>query len=112
MCNASEVYHEVFAAARSAVKTDTSADFAQPGYGNFCFGRRKVDSILDYSPQDSGAAQYSVTYHYSVPAPEWANNAEIKTAFPQVGRDVAGANASAMLTKTDNGWAVGRVSEQ
>ena len=89
-----------------------TAESAQPGYGNFCFGRLKVDSILAYSPEDSGATQYNVTYHYSVPAPDWASNAEIKTAFPQVGRDVAGANASATLTKTDNGWAVGKVSQQ
>lgn len=85
---------------------------AQPGYGNFCFGRRKVDSILAYSPETSGATQYSVTYRSTVPVPDWANNAEIKTAFPQVGRDVAGANASATLTKSGEGWTVEKVSQQ
>ena len=88
-----------------------TADSAQPGYGNFCLGTRKVDSILAYSPSDPDAAQYSVNYHYSVDAPDWANKPEIKTAFPQIGADIAGNNATATLVKTDSGWNVQNVNK-
>jgi hypothetical protein len=88
-----------------------TAETAQPGYGNFCLGTRKVDSILDYSPPDANATQYSVNFHYSVPAPEWAKNPEINTAFPQIGRDLAGNNATAKLVRTDSGWNVTNVTE-
>jgi len=92
-------------------RTYWTAETAQPGYGNFCLGTRKVDSILAYSPADSDAPQYTVNFHYSVSAPDWANNPEIKTAFPQIGRDIAGENASATLVKTDSGWNVQNVSQ-
>jgi hypothetical protein len=88
-----------------------TTDSAQPGYGNFCLGTRKVDSILAYSPTDPDAAQYTVNYHYSVEAPDWANKPEIKTAFPQAGRDIAGDNATATLVKTDSGWNVQNVTK-
>jgi hypothetical protein len=88
-----------------------TADTAQPGYGNFCLGTRKVDSILAYSPPDSDAPQYIVNYHYSVDAPDWAKQPEIKTAFPQIGRDVAGENATATLVRTDSGWNVEKVAQ-
>jgi hypothetical protein len=87
-------------------RKEWTADSAQPGYGNFCLGTDKVDSIVAYAPAESGAARYTVNYHYSVNAPDWADNAEIKAAFPQAGKAISGADASATLTKTDNGWAV------
>jgi hypothetical protein len=90
-------------------RTFWTADTAQPGYGNFCLGTRKVDSILAYSPPDSDAPQYIV--NYSVDAPDWANQPEIKTAFPQIGRDVAGENATATLVRTDSGWNVEKVAQ-
>jgi hypothetical protein len=90
-------------------RTYWTADSAQPGYGNFCLGTRKVDSILAYSPPDPDAGQYSVNYHYSVSAPDWGNNPEIKTAFPQIGRDIAGDSATATMVKTDSGWSVQNV---
>jgi len=88
-----------------------TANAAQPGYGNFCLGTRKVDSILAYSPADSSAAQYTVNYHFSVAAPDWANNPEIKTAFPKIANDIAGSNATATISKTDAGWQVGNVKD-
>lgn len=88
-----------------------TANSAQPGYGNFCLGTKKVDSILAYSPAESGATQYNVNYHYSVTAPGWANNAELKTAFPQIDRDISGTNGSAVLSKTDAGWQVGNIKD-
>lgn len=92
-------------------RTDWTANSAQPGYGNFCLGTRKVDSVTSYSPPDAGAAQYTVNYHFSVSASDWAKNPEISSAFPQVGRDIAGSDASATLSKTDAGWQVGNVKD-
>lgn len=88
-----------------------TASSAQPGYGNFCLGTRKVDSILAYSPQDANAPTYTVNYHFSVPAPDWANNAEIKTAFPKIANDIMGTNATARITRTDAGWQVASVQD-
>lgn len=82
-------------------------DQTQPGYGNFCFGHPEVASIDGYTPGNDSATQYTVTYHYSVTLPAWANSTEIKTAFPKLGAETSGAQtASASLTKSNDGWLV------
>ena len=84
-------------------------DPTQPGYGNFCFGHFEVISVDGYTPAaNTNGTQYSVTYHYSVTGlPDWANSAEIKTAFPKIGSDASGQQiATANLAKSDNGWQV------
>ena len=84
-------------------------DQTQPGYGNFCFGRREVTSIDNYTPSDNAdASQYSVTFHHAVTGlPDWANSTEMKTAFPKLAADTSGqAVATATLVKSDNGWQV------
>jgi hypothetical protein len=88
-----------------------TADQTQPGYGNFCYGIAKVASVDSYSPPDNtDATQYSVTYHYSLIPPDWANTAEMKTAFPKVAADSSGQQtATASLTKSNDGWLVGSV---
>ncbi len=86
------------------------ADASQPGYGNFCLSAPQVNTIDSYSPNNADAAQYTVIYHYSVNLPEWANNAEIKTAFPRVANDGGGVAATATLTRSSNGWQVQNVS--
>ncbi len=88
-----------------------TADPAQPGYGNFCYGIAKVTTVDSYSPPDNpDATQYSVTYHFSVTPPDWANSAELKTAFPNVAADSSGQQiATASLTKSNDGWLVGSV---
>jgi hypothetical protein len=91
-------------------RSDWTADPSQPGYGNFCFGHPKVNSIDSFTPNTGGAAQYSVDYHVAVSLPSWANNAEIQTAFPTVAALGAGQPATATLTKTPSGWQVGNVS--
>lgn len=92
-------------------RKEWTADSTRPGYGNFCLGTDKVDSILSTTPSNSGAGQYRVNYHYSLSAPDWAKKPEIENAFPQVGRAVEGSTASATLTKTDSGWSVENVSQ-
>jgi hypothetical protein len=86
------------------------ADPSEPGYGNFCFGHPKVNSIDSFTPDTGGATQYSVNYHYGVTLPSWANNAEMQTAFPSVAALGAGQSATATLIQTGNGWQVQSVS--
>jgi hypothetical protein len=88
------------------------ADPSQPGYGNFCFGSPEVSSIDGYNPpNDNGAAQYSVTYHYGVHLPDWANSAEMQSAFPKLATLSSNQQtATATLNKSDNGWQVAGVN--
>lgn len=86
-----------------------TADPAQPGYGNFCYGNPEVTTIDSYLPADNPeASQYTVSFHLAVKsAPGWANSAEMKTAFPKVAADTSGSQtATADLSKGENGWQV------
>jgi hypothetical protein len=87
------------------------ADQTQPGYGNFCFGHLQVSSIDNYTPADPDAVRYSVTYHVGLSGvPDWANSAEMKTAFPKIVSDNNGQRvATANLVKGENGWQVENV---
>jgi hypothetical protein len=86
-----------------------TADPNQPGYGNFCYGHRKVTSIDNAPPaSDQPGSTITVNYHYTVTGlPAWAGAAETQTAFPQI---QSAANtpqpASATLTNTTSGWQV------
>jgi hypothetical protein len=83
-------------------------DPSQPGYGNFCYGHRKVSSIDSYTPTSSEpGATTTVQYHYTfADAPAWASAAETQTAYPRVQQDLSPTPkaASANLTNTSNGW--------
>lgn len=85
-----------------------TADATQPGYGNFCYGHRKVSSIDSYTPTNSEpGATTTVQYHYTfADAPAWASAAETQTAYPKVQEDLSATPkaASANLTNTSNGW--------
>jgi len=86
-----------------------TADAAQPGYGNFCYGHPQVTSIDSFAPADNpDASQFSVTYHDQVTSvPDWANSPEMRTAFPKIATDTSGAQtATANITKSENGWQV------
>jgi hypothetical protein len=88
-----------------------TADPNQPGYGNFCYGHRKVASIDSNSPtSDQPGATVSVNYHYTLTGlPDWANAAETRTAFPQLRASDTPQPATATLTNTSNGWQVSSV---
>lgn len=89
-----------------------TADQAQPGYGNFCYGHLKVSSIDGYTPSDNpDATSYSVAYHYKVSdLPDWAKSTEMQTAFPRIAAAASGDDtATANLTKSSDGWQVGGV---
>jgi len=89
-----------------------TADATQPGYGNFCYGHPEVTSIDGFTPPDDpDSTQFIVNYHYSVAhLPDWANNPEIKTAFPKMASDTNGQEtATATLVKSGNGWSATNV---
>ncbi|WP_263408776.1 hypothetical protein [Terriglobus tenax] len=84
-----------------------TADSSQPGYGNFCYGHRKVSSIDSNTPtNDQPGATTSVAYHYTLDSvPDWAKAAETQTAFPSIQTALAGPrSATATLTNTTQGW--------
>lgn len=86
-----------------------TADVQQPGFGNFCYGHRKVESIDRSTPTTSDVgATTQVNYHYSFSdAPGWATAAETQNAYPQIRADLDGPQMGlATLTNTSNGWAV------
>jgi hypothetical protein len=84
-----------------------TADASQPGYGNFCYGHDEVTSIDSYSPEADNATQYTVAYHYQLGGvPDWANSAEMKTAFPKLNAMGAPQAATATLVKSNDGWLV------
>lgn len=93
----------------SSGRSAWTADTTQPGFGNFCYGHRKVSTIDSATPTTSDVgATTQIAYHYTFSdAPSWATAAETKTAFPNVANDLAGPQAaSATLTNTSNGWQV------
>ena len=86
-----------------------TADVTQPGYGNFCYGHRKVSSIDSFTPTtDAVGATTRIDYHYTLAdAPDWAKAAETQTAYPQLQSDLAAPQSGqATLTNTSNGWQV------
>jgi hypothetical protein len=86
-----------------------TADTTQPGYGNFCYGHRKVSSIDSSTPTtDAVGATTQIAYHYNIPdAAGWATAAETQTAYPALQTELAAPqNAQAALTNTSNGWQV------
>ncbi|HEY2040927.1 MAG TPA: hypothetical protein VGG95_14750 [Edaphobacter sp.] len=87
------------------------ADVEQPGFGNFCYGHRKVSSI-DSSTPTSGerGATTQVAYHYTIAeAPAWATAEETQNAFPQIRERLSGPHTgNAVLIETNEGWKVAR----
>ena len=93
-------------------RSSWTADPNQPGFGNFCYGHRKVTSIDSSTPTtDAVGATTQINYHYTLSdAPAWATAAETQTAYPQLRMDLNGPQPGlATLTNTTNGWAVSSV---
>jgi hypothetical protein len=89
-----------------------TADTSQPGYGNFCYGHRKVSSLDSSTPTtDAIGATTQINYHYTVAdVAGWASAAETQNAYPQLQTELAAPqNAQAKLTNTSNGWQVSSV---
>jgi hypothetical protein len=85
-------------------------DTNQPGYGNFCYGHRAVDSIDSFTAgvNGSGAKTAQVNYHYSIAdVPAWAKSEEVKTAFPSTGAALAASQpAQDSLVMNGTTWQV------
>jgi len=84
-----------------------TADTTQPGFGNFCYGHRKVMAIDSSTPTTNQAgATTQVGYHYTfTDAPAWATSAETQNAYSDVRANLGGPHTgSATLTNTSNGW--------
>jgi hypothetical protein len=80
-----------------------TADPQQPGFGNFCYGHRDVTSVDDLT---ANGGTGTANYHYQLGGvASWADNAEVKTAFPAVQANLAGPMSDkANLVLGDNGW--------
>lgn len=89
-------------------RSDWTADPSQPGYGNFCYGHRKVDSITSSTPNNGQAgATTQVAFNYGFTgAPDWVKGSEMQSAFPQLSSDMNGGTATATLVDTNNGWQI------
>ncbi len=90
-------------------RTIWTVDASQPGYGNFCYGHSVVTSIDSYTQAaKTDATEFSVTCHYAVTQlADWANTAEMRTAFPKIATDISGEQtATATLTRNADGWSV------
>ncbi|MBS1813585.1 MAG: hypothetical protein JSS87_01785 [Acidobacteria bacterium] len=86
-----------------------TADPSMPGYGNFCYGHRKVSNVVSATPaSDQPGATTTVQYQYTLDGvPVWAKAAETQNTYPSVAANLAGPkNGTATLTNTQNGWQV------
>jgi hypothetical protein len=84
-------------------------DVNQPGFGNFCYGHRRVTTIDSATPTTSAVgAATQIAYHYALSdPPAWAAAPETQTAYPQLRSDLASPQAGqATLTNTSSGWQV------
>jgi hypothetical protein len=90
-------------------RTSWTPDSSQPGYGNFCYGKREVTSIDNSTVGTNGAGvkTVAVAYHYQIAnVAGWANSAEMKTAYPGIASSL-GSNPtdSTTLVMTGDHWA-------
>ncbi len=93
-------------------RSSWTASKTDPSTGNFCYGHREVSSIDNATATgDQPGATASIAYHYGFSSvPDWAKNAGVQSAFPNVGRNLAGGTSTATLTDTDHGWVVNKGS--
>jgi hypothetical protein len=85
-----------------------TADPSLPGYGNFCYGHRKVTSIDTTPPaSDQPGSRVTVIFHYTVSGvPAWASAAETQTAFPLLHAVSTPQPSIANLINTASGWQI------
>ena len=93
-------------------RSSWTADTSQPGYGNFCYGHRTVDSIDTFTAgvNGSGTKTATVNYHYSIAdVPAWAKSEEVKTAFPTLASAIAQSQAGQdSLVMNGTAWQVNK----
>jgi hypothetical protein len=87
-------------------------DQEEPGYGNFCYGHKKVEGIDSSTPtKNEQGAVAEVNYHTTVTdIPPWAKAEETQNAYPELHAALAGPQpGEATLIDTNSGWQVGRI---
>lgn len=86
----------------------TAAGQQAPGNGRFCYGKRQITSVDNYStPTEFHGNRFTkVEYHFvEKDSPEWARVNAVQTAFPAVAKAVAEAPVDqATLVLTPDGW--------
>ena len=79
-----------------------------PGNGRFCYGRRQITSVDNYSePRDFHGNRFTkVEYHFvEKNSPDWAKVRAVQSAFPAVAKAVAEQPIDqATLVLTPDGW--------
>jgi len=85
-------------------------DPTQPGYGNFCYGHRRVTSIDNFTSavNSSSVKTAQVNYHFKLAdVAGWARSQEMQTAFSNLSGALAGVQpAQASLVMNGNNWQV------
>ena len=93
-------------------RSSWNADTTQPGYGNFCYGHRTVDSVDSFTSgvNASGLKTAQVSYHYSLAdVPDWAKNQQVQTAFSSIGGTLAHSQpAEANLVMNGQTWQIAK----
>jgi hypothetical protein len=93
-------------------RSSWTPEATQPGYGNFCYGHRAVDSIDSFTTgtNASGLKTAQVSYHYSLTdVPSWAKSQEVQTAFSSVGSTLAHSQPGQdTLVMNGDNWQVSR----
>ncbi len=86
--------------------TDTGRQV--PGDGRFCYGKREVTSVDNFSAPSEfrGVQMTHVGYHYTIKdTATWANTPAVKTAFPSVARAMSEQPVDeATLVLEKEGW--------
>ena len=87
-----------------------TADTNNPGFGNFCYGHRNVQTIDTSTPVPNlqPGATTQVTYHYTITGmPNWALATETQNAYPDLKAKLAGpSTGSATLVYSNKAWQV------
>ncbi len=91
-------------------RSSWTQDTTQPGYGNLCYGRRKVTAIntANVTTNSDGAKTAQVNYNFKmVDVPNWAQGQEMQTAFPNLNSTLSGTQTGkATLAMNGNTWQV------
>ncbi|WP_263410467.1 hypothetical protein [Terriglobus tenax] len=85
-------------------------DYGKSGAPRYCYGYREATEILSNTPLavKDGFRQTTVNYRYEMKdVPTWAKSEDLKTAFPQLAKDLSGqATDTTPLAQTNVGWQV------
>lgn len=84
---------------------------AVPLSGGFCFARRQVTRIVEYTAPAiaNGTPATTVQYEFKVAGiPSWAKNPAVVAAFPDVNKllDTGNLSGTETLVQTNTGWVV------